>query len=225
MAAPAFRAATAYPGAKATSRTVTVPAGSKAGDAVFVAIKVAIKGTISAPAGWTDAAKPKTAAIEEWTVAVFKLPNWDGVTTEYTFTWGGASKESHAIVFSVEGADTTTPVNAVSSETIQENTPASTKATVPAYTTTAKECRLFAIIFGNEGFTYTPGTGYTELADQADGPEAAYKSAAVEPGEQAKYEATSGSAVTLTIGFAVQPPQAAGSGPLSGSLALLGVGR
>jgi hypothetical protein len=206
MAAPAFRAATNYPGAKATSRTVTVPAGSKAGDALFVAIKVAIKGTILPPAGWTKVVKQKTAAIEEWTCAVFQLPNWDGVTTEYTFTWGGESKESVALIWSVEGADTTTPVNAVSGEQIQENTPASTKATVPAYTTTSKECRLFAVVFNNEGFTYTPGAGYTELADQADGPEAAYKSASVEPGEQAKYEATSGSAVTLTTGFAVQPP-------------------
>jgi hypothetical protein len=220
MATPALRANNIYAGAKATSRTVTVPAGSKAGDALFVAIQVGLKGTIVAPAGWTEVAKQKTAAIEEWTCAVFKLANWDGVTTEYNFTWGGASKESVADIWSTEGADTTAPVNAVSSGTIQEVTPASTKATIPAYTTTANECRLFTVVFNNEGFTYTPSAGYTEFADQAGGPECAYKAASAEAGEQAKAESTSGSAVTLVLGFAVQPPQAR-----PGSLSLLGVGR
>lgn len=221
MALPAFRARTMFPETAGTSMKQIVPATTVKGDTLLAAVQVSAKVTIIGPgSGWVEVAAQKIVAIEEWTCSVWVLPNWDGVTTEYTWTWGGASKGRHGWIASFSGADLTNPVSAVSNATIKECTPASTVATIDAYTTPTNENRLVQVLFNNEGRAATPPANYTEFADQTAGPAGNYKTAGVEKGEQPKVEITVATQVTMTLGFALQPPQPVqgkGSGSGSGS--------
>ncbi len=228
MAVPAFRAKTMFAEAAGTTMKFTVPAGTSSGDTLIVAIELGKKKTVAAPSGeWKEPATQVIPAIEEWTVAIFYLPNWSEAKhgKEFTFTWDGVSISRHGFISSWSGCDTSSPVSAVSNAAIKECTPESTVATIDGYTTPTDENLLLQFLFNNEGRLATPPTGYTEFADQAAGPAGNYKNEGVAKGAQAKVEITVSKQVTMTLGLSLQPPQTAGSGPHRGSLALLGVGR
>ena len=227
MAVPAFRARTMFAEASGTSMTFAAPSIA-AGDCVLTAVQLGSKQTIVVPsAAWKEALPQVIPAIEAWTVGLIYLPNWNEAEhgKEWTVTWGGSSISRHGFISTWSGCDPTNPISAVSNPSgIKECTPASTIATVDAYTTPSNENLLLQFLYNNEGRSATPPTGYTEFADQAAGPAGNYKNAGVEKGEQAKVEITVAKQVTMTAGVALQPPQAA-SIPGPGSLSLLGVGR
>lgn len=212
MAAPVHRVTTMLAAATSTSRKVVYPESIKDGDYIEISLEVSQKGTaISPPSGeWKEVAAQKEQAVETERHAVFYLPSYEKEKhgKEGTFTWGGASKSNRGEISVWSGCDPTNPVAAVSNATLKENTPKSKSAVCDAVTTTTKENVLRTVVFNNEGATATPAAGWTELGDQADGPQVANKTASVEPGVQAAVTHTlSISSLAITIQYALQPPQ------------------
>lgn len=213
MAAPLHRVTTMLAAATSTTRKVSL-ASAKAGDYIEVAIELNQKGTAISPpsADWKEVAAQKEQAVETERHALFYLANYDEAKhgKEVTFTWGGASKSNRGEISIWSGCDPVSPVAAVSNAQLKENTPKSKSAVCDAVTTTTKENVLRTVVFNNEGATATPAAGWTELGDQADGPEVANKTAAVEPGVQAAVTHTlSIASLAITVQYALQPPQTA----------------
>ncbi|HET6999541.1 MAG TPA: hypothetical protein VFI03_13255 [Solirubrobacterales bacterium] len=208
MAAPAFRARTMLAGATATSRTYAVPATSKAGDTLIIWCYVEALVTLSL-SGWTKLAETQQVS-EGWTAGCFVLANWNGSTTTYVLSWGGASKRNSGAIESISGADTGSPVNAQSGAGMRENA-SSKNAVVDGLTTTVEECLLLSGVYNNNGATASPGSGWTEDGDQADSPQICHKTAAASKGVQSSVTHTLGhSSINLTLMLALQPPPVTG---------------
>jgi len=206
MAAPIFHARTMAGGATGTKRVITVPATASAGDALLIWAYIETTGITFSLSGWTKAAE--TAQVSEgWTAVCFALANWNGSTTTYELTWGGASKFNAVAIEAISGADTTAPLHAQSGAGFKENA-SSKNAVVGGLTTTVDECLLLSGVFNDNGSTVTPGSGWTEDGDQADSPEICHKTTAVSKGAQESVTHTLGIAsISLTLMLAIQPPQ------------------
>jgi len=204
VAAPAFRAITMLPGTGGTSRVYTVPASAAPGDLLLVWAYIEATGITFSLSGWTKIAET-TQASEGWVAVCFALPNWDGKTTTYTLTWGGANKRTSGAIEAIAGAETKTPINAQSGAGFKENA-SSKNAVVAGLTTTVDECLLVSGVFNDNGSLASPGSGWTEDGDQADSPQIAHKTAAVSKGAQEGVTHTLGIAsINLTLMLAIQP--------------------
>jgi len=213
MAAPTFHKMRLVAPATATSVTITTPEGASAGDTLYIGIKVeGSEVTITAPVGWTKIGQKRTTANSGWQAAIFELPNWNGSTTTYKIEWGGGSHGYNAIISAFTGTDTQTPRNITGSEGIKENA-SSNNIAVQGYTTTVKECLPVTWAWNSAGLVVAPAEGWTEDGDQTDGPETAHKTTALPIAETlatVTHKFSSGTNVSLTIGFALQPPQPTG---------------
>lgn len=204
MAPPSFRARTMLAGATGTSRTYTVPATSAAGDTLLIWCYVEALVTISLT-GWTKVAETQQAG-EAWTAACFLLPSWDGSTTTYVVSWGGASKRNSGAIESIGGADPSTPLNAQSGAGFRENA-ASKNAVVDGLTTSFEECLLVSGVFNNNGSPASPASGWTEDGDQADSPQICHRDTPASEGAQAGVTQTLGiTSINLTLMLAMRPP-------------------
>lgn len=225
MAAPSLRAKTAVSGGSGTSLGFTVPAGTQAGDALYIWAVVEGTVTIALPTGgqtWTQVSQTQVGGGTPRAVACFELPNWNGTDTAYTVGWGGSSKYRSGIIESFQGADKAAPRNAQSGAAWKENTPASTNAVVDGLTTTVNECLLVSCILNWNGAGATAAGGWTEDADNLD-LQVARINAAVNAGVQSSVTHTYGSAqVSHTLMIALQPSQIVAE---PRRLTLLGVGR
>jgi hypothetical protein len=194
-------------GATGTSRTYTVPATSAAGDTLLVWCYVEALITLSLT-GWTKVAETQQAS-EGWTAACFMLANWNGSTTTYSLGWGGVSHRNSGAIESIQGTDTSTPLNAQSGAKFKENA-SSKNAVVDGLTTTVEECLLLSGVFNDNGATASPGSGWTEDGDQADSPQICHKTTSVSKGAQASVTHTlSQASISLTLMLAAQPSQTA----------------
>lgn len=204
MAAPAFRAMTMLPGTGGTSRVYTVPASAAPGDLLLAWAYIEATGITFSLSGWTKVAET-TQASEGWVAVCFALPNWDGKTTTYTLTWGGASKRNSGAIEAIAGAEAKTPINAQSGAGFKENA-SSKNAVVAGLTTTVDECLLLSGVFNDNGSLASPASGWTEDGDQADSPQIAHKTASVAKGAQESVTHTLGIAsINLTLMLAIQP--------------------
>ncbi|HEX6687295.1 MAG TPA: hypothetical protein VF085_01365 [Solirubrobacterales bacterium] len=204
MAAPAFRAITMLPGTSGTTRVYTVPASAAPGDLLLVWAYIETTGITFSLSGWTKVAET-TQASEGWVAVCFALPSWDGKTTEYTLSWGGAKKRNSGAIEAIAGAETKTPINAQSGAGFKENA-SSKNAVVAGLTTSVDECLLISGVFNDNGSLASPASGWTEDGDQADSPQIAHKTASVSKGEQASVTHTLGIAsINLTLMLAIQP--------------------
>lgn len=204
MAAPAFRSKTMLAGVSGTTRAYTVPENAAAGDLLLIWAYIEATGITFSLSGWTKLAET-TQASEGWVAVCFALPNWDGKTTGYTLSWGGASKRNSGAIEAIAGAETKTPINAQSGVGFKENT-SSKNAVVAGLTTTVDECLLLSGVFNDNGSPASPATGWTEDGDQADSPQIAHQNAAAAKGEQPSVTHTLGIAsISLTLMLAIQP--------------------
>jgi hypothetical protein len=208
VAAPAFRTKTMLAGSTGTTRVYTVPATAVAGDLLVIWAYIETTGVSFSLSGWTKVAET-TQASEGWVAVCFVLPNWNGKTTEYTLSWGGANKRNSGAIEAIGGADASSPLDAQSGAGFKENS-SSKNAAVAGLTTTVDECLLLSAVFNDNGSLASPASGWTEDGDQADSPQLAHKTAAVSKGEQAGVTHTLGTAsISLTLMLAVRPPQSA----------------
>jgi hypothetical protein len=205
VAAPAVRTKTMLAGATGTSRAFAVPEGTVAGDLLLIWAYIESAGTAKfALSGWTKLAETGQTS-EGWRAVCFALPNWDGKTTSYSLTWGGASRRSSGAIEAIAGAETKTPINAQSGAGFRENA-SSKNAVVDGLTTTVDECLLLSGAFNDNGSLATPATGWTEDGDQADSPQIAHQNIAPAKGSQAGVTHTLGIAsINLTLMVAVAP--------------------
>ncbi len=204
MAAPAFRSKTMLAGASGTTRAYTVPENAAAGDLLLIWAYIEATGITFSLSGWTKLAET-TQVSEGWVAVCFALPNWDGKTTGYTLSWGGASKRNSGAIEAIAGAETKTPINAQSGAGFKENA-SSKNAVVGGLTTTVDECLLLSGVFNDNGSPASPATGWTEDGDQADSPQIAHQNAAAAKGEQPSVTHTLGiTSISLTLMLAIQP--------------------
>lgn len=191
-------------GAAGTTRTYAVPATAVAGDLLLIWAYIETSGITFSLSGWTKLAET-TQASEGWVAVCFALPNWDGKTTEYTLSWGGAKKRNSGAIEAIAGSDAKSPVNAQSGAGFKENS-SSKNAVVASLTTTVEECLLLSAVFNDNGSLASPASGWTEDGDQADSPQICHKNAAASKGEQASVTHTLGTAsISLTLMLAIQP--------------------
>jgi hypothetical protein len=196
-------------GSTSTTRKYTVPGTAVAGDLLLIWAYIETTGVTFSLSGWTKVAE-STQASEGWVAVCFALPGWDGKTTEYTLTWGGASKRNSGAIEAISGTDAKSPLNAQSGAGFKENS-SSKNAVVAGLTSTVNECLLLSVVFNDNGSLASPASGWTEDGDQADSPQIAHKTASVGKGEQASVTHTLGTAsISLTLMLAIQPPQTAG---------------
>lgn len=225
MAAPTYRSSAQFGGSNGTTLTIERPAGAEAGDALVCHFVVEGARSINLPTGgqaWTQLAQTKRAD-NALTIAWFILPNWDGATTSYSITWGGASTYRSAITAACIGCDPISAHNAVSGENFKENA-SSKNALVDGLTTTVDECLLISCINNWNGAGATAAAEWTEDKDNLD-LQLARKNAAVSKGVQSSVAHTYGTnQVSMTMMVALQPLQEKEVAQPS-RLALLGVGR
>jgi hypothetical protein len=194
------------PGATGTTRAFAVPKSAAPGDLLLIWAYINAAGTAKfSLSGWTKLAETLQSS-ENWLAVCFALPAWDGKTTSYTLSWGGASKRSSGAIESIASADAASPINAQSGAGFKENTPASKSAAVGGLTTTVNECLLLSGVFNNEGSPASPAGGWTEDGDQADSPQLCHKNVPVAKGAQASVTHTLGiSSISLTLMLAIAP--------------------
>lgn len=192
------------PGTGGTTRVYTVPASAAPGDLLVIWAYIEATGITFSLAGWTKIAET-TQASEGWVAVCFALPSWDGKTTEYTLSWGGANKRNSGAIEAIAGAEAKTPINAQSAAGFKENA-SSKNAAVGGLTTMVDECLLLSGVFNDNGSLASPATGWTEGGDQADSPQICHKTASVPKGEQAGVTHTLGIAsINLSLMLAIQP--------------------
>ncbi len=194
------------PGAVGTNRVYSVPKSAAPGDLLLIWAYIESAGSAKfSLSGWTKLAETLQPS-EGWLAVCFALPAWDGKTTSYTLTWGGASKRSSGAIESIASADAEAPINAQSGAGFKENTPASKNAVVGGLTTTVNECLLLTGVFNDEGSPASPASGWTEDGDQADSPQLCHKTLTVAKGAQASVTHTlSISSINLTLMLAIAP--------------------
>jgi len=192
-------------GATGTSRAFAVPEAAVAGDLLLIWAYIESAGVATfSLSGWTRLAETGQSS-EGWRAVCFALPNWDGKTTSYTLTWGGASKRSSGAIEAIAGAETKTPIHAQSGASFKENA-SSKNAVVDGLTTTVDECLLLSGVFNDNGSLANPASGWTEDGDQADSPQIAHQNLAPAKGSQAGVTHTLGIAsINLTLMLAIQP--------------------
>jgi len=205
MAAPTFSKVRMLPEAKGKTRSVEFPTGTVSGNTVHVGIAIASSAiTLKTPSGWTQVVQTNVVTGER--MAIFELVNWDGKSNTVILDWDGSERANNVGIVAYAGTDTTTARNVTGATKTAE----SKSAEVLGVTTTVDECLLTTWVFNNNGFTVTPGAGYTEDGDQTGGPEVCHKTTAVNKGAQAAVTHTlNNTAPYLTIMIALQPPQSA----------------
>ena len=211
-----------------TTRATSAPTGKSSGDALLLFFYVEANVTIATPSGWSVAIPKHTETSEGWTAIAFSRVA-DGTAADTpTITWGGSNKGNVYVMAAYTGCDQTTPVN-VAASAFRDNSTASTSAVVDSVTTTTANCLAVSVVFNDNGGVVTPGTGWTEDRDSADGIEVAHKTTIVaSAGAVGSVTHTINSSRTQTAMLALQPPQATvvtGTAALSGTSTIAASGQ
>lgn len=130
--------ATATAASNTTSLTIARPSGTTAGDLLILVLSKDGSGAVTTPTGWTLSNEGACAGDAcrlgvFWKVAAASEP------ATYSVSWTGSEQAAGAIL-RYTGADTTTPINAVSAGTGSSDTP-----TAPTATTTVANTRVVRI--------------------------------------------------------------------------------
>ena len=177
-AAPAGAAITARSGTQSvtysasSTRTITLaaPSGAQPGDVLIAAIGIGRSGTdqqptITPPSGWTLVQRTNDGT--QSTLAIYSHVHRSG---EAQATWSTSYKVGGvAFVSAFGGVDTSNPVD-VAGGLVHSGV---TQAPTPSLTTTVPGTQLVGawhgLTSGSQATTWTPPSGYTELADRSSG--------------------------------------------------------
>lgn len=195
---------------EATKATLSVPSGSKEGDALLAAFMVTGTGlTITPPEGW-KILRQGTGPQTTETVVIARLAAWDGETSSYDFGWGGATRLWQGGILAAYNCDASEPVNVIGEDS-HVNGEEKDPVPVKAISTTVDDCLLVAFTFNGNGFFAQPPSGWTERVDQLSGPNMATKNTRVATGEQAAIEVDLNSTAEWSaFQIALQPQQEGG---------------
>jgi hypothetical protein len=139
---PAFRGVvTNANGADAQTLTIGIPAGSTTGDVLILALAKNNTGTINPVAGWTAVDQNNCAGAGNCRLAIFSRAVTVGnpAPANVTVTWTN-NVRAVGVVLAYSGADTTTPINVITTGSGTSTTP-----TAPTATTTNANTRVVRI--------------------------------------------------------------------------------
>jgi hypothetical protein len=162
-------ASATYPPDSTTSLTLSVPAGTQAGDVLVASLGFGKTGattqpTLTAPVGWTLVTRTNKGAVGA--LAVY----WHVFAAgETSYTWTTNVAVGGAVFLAAfGGVDTANPIDVSKGQTSKSGTSVST----PSVTTTTADAMLVASYFGSERTgtptVWTPPAGMTEIGDASD---------------------------------------------------------
>ena len=146
----------------ASSLSLSVPAGTVAGDVLIA--QVAVRGTgntITAPSGWTALLGDSKNSVRQ---NIYYRVAGSSEPASYAFTFG-ASERGGGALLSYRGVDNAAPVNVSSTK----NNSSSTTVTSTAVTTDITDATLLALYSGAQVTSFTAPSGMTETYDVSTG--------------------------------------------------------